>query len=446
MTTRETATPYLLTSRQEAADRANARAQAICQKALAASGGRTTYSHETDNFRYVYEGDVVTERGTKYGRTTRAFLKEEGTWTPEAHDTTGVIPSDSGTGFINLSLEYLQGSTDPVVAAKRELVWLLLDPALDVVGNALALQKRWDLSTTSGHVRAHMTERLAEVLEQVVLANPSAGLDIEKVANGTPVVGWAVKAVAGSVFNTGRRVKHNEKPTTSWRVGDEGGASDLYMSADDLGSSAEVESSETESRRSADVLLDEYVSGSRVQRKSEAFQSALLRRQFDIPDIHVPDLPARKAVLAALESDGGDDLAIRSLEVYWALIEGHPSPSHTDVSNDMLEVWREFSSHDCEMLLGLVPRVRALPAVFVRGALGFMPAIRPSEVTKLRRALQEAGVKGALGPLIDAYSRARSTGVDADFVKLATRLVKNNTLFVDVADVERTLTMGLSVL
>lgn len=188
-------------------ERVNDVARAIAEQTLALTNGRSTYSWEGNGIRLTYTGDTVDDQGDfAYGPTVREYLVDG------VYKTTAPVPSQSGTGLLNLSLDHVRDCTDPVVEAKRQITWLLLDPSLDLVEYVIRTTTMWHgLLQTPHKLRTALAIRLAEVIEQKVLENPGGGLDLKDLLDGTNVVGYMVKTLDGSIFNLVKRIITNEQ-------------------------------------------------------------------------------------------------------------------------------------------------------------------------------------------------------------------------------------------
>lgn len=351
--------------RSVAADAANARIRDIAIAALAETGGRATYSWEGNGIRVSYLGDNA---DGSYGESTREYLRGE-RWAP-----TSPLPSSSGTGLLNLNLEHVRGCEDPIVKAKVAIIWELLDPALDMADYVITNHRSgWsNITAEPRQILDALAQRLNEVLEQKVLENPGAGLDLHLIAAGRPATGWVEKNLDAAVFNLMRRLTGTKVTTTSWAAADsdefEDGLHRVTEAAMPIASAEDtyIETSADAAALDAAVEFERASKGMRHAARTRLAALTILEK-FHLPFLHLPATPERKAMAAALDEDPG--IAVRSLEAYYCLITGAPIASHLLLGDDWLEIWREYDVDAAGQMLALHVRQQELVYTVVAGSL-----------------------------------------------------------------------------
>lgn len=322
----------------------------LAQKALTATGGRTTYEYIPSTGR---------EAGAMHGTGT-------------------------GPGSILVSLEIVRAqenvNTDPVFLAKEAIVWLLLDPTLDLAGE-VSRRNKAIAPAQQDVIRA----RLLEVLEQKILQNPrSGGLDLEMLVHPTPrfdkdgapvidkagqpvlrpianPVGWARQLLAGSVNVVTQRVLIADP-------------SDL----NDFGSHDNHEDKEIgiirrEIRLRLPSAEDSYLAGdtatdievlARWQERTQNKRGQDLTRvsaralldQYGVPALIAPESGAEILALAlALEESPA--LARVSLEVCDGLADLDAMTGSATLDDALLSLWDDYTAQDRASLLDAPAKV-----------------------------------------------------------------------------------------
>lgn len=427
-------------------ERVNEVARLIAEQALTLTGGRRTYSWEGNGIRLTYTGDTVDDQGdVVFGPTVREYLVDG------MYKTTAPTPSQSGTGLLNLALDHVKDCQDPIVDAKRQLVWLLLDPALDLVGYTMRTSTAWHGLMQSPHkLRTALAIRLAEVIEQKVLENPEGGLDLGDLLDGTNIVGYMVKTLDGAIFNLMKRIITNEaKHSTILDTPTEDG--DAYrrpvadLDTEQLPVSAETAALEGAADRRALAILEamlteeEAVSAAktankaalasgeckthniRVRRGQE--KAAIVARQFlaqtGLPTPLVPDTATRNQLVAELVED--DTLAYRAFMAWHNLLHGESGPRDGEVSDAWLSIWESYSPDDTDLMLTVIAGREERLSKVTAGVLTVPEPMSPTTKKRIRdtmkRAADHDGLNKLMAAAVDKYDQfiqgASPTGWEA---------------------------------
>lgn len=408
---------------QRVAGAINDEVRVIAERTLATTGGRCTYSWSSDSIRLEYQGDTTDSSGADaYGKTIRLYgVRERGgdtRWTK-----TSPLKSESGTGLINLGWQHFDGCTDPLVLAKVEIWHQLSAPELGLVD--FVVSNHSSSRTMPGNIRERLTLRLEEILEQLVLSNPAmqdtsdteraaGGLDLKEVAEGTNVVGWAVKALEASISNTLRRIGKNEPVLANWDDAPDSentsGLTQFALDESHLGASAEKQ---FEDDRLTEVS-DEYVEHAARKRGQERviYDANMLHRATELPFLKVPSVPTRKALLA--EMDENPSLPERSLKAYCDLVAGNPTPEQLNISDDWLNLWAKYDADGAFRLLGIATAHSKAPALIVQAAIGFLDPLTSTMQSQMVRALGKRNRTPRWRSLsrvaVTAFDRMRTSG------------------------------------
>ena len=428
-------------------ERVNEAARLIAEQALELSGGRTTYAWEGNGIRLTYTGDTVDDQGDfAYGPTIREYL------VGDQYKTTAPVPSQSGTGLLNLALDHVKDCKDPIVEAKRQITWLLLDPSLDLVEFTIRTSTAWlGLMQMPHKLRTALAIRLAEVVEQKVLENPGGGLDLRDLLEGTNVVGYMVKTLDGSIFNLMKRIITNESKhrNTLDTPAEEDDAfrrpsSDLdteqYPASAELdaleGAEAEramaiVEAMHREDEKVAEAKAENAAAEAAGEKKVHTIRSrraqekaAMVSRAFfaqtGLPTLVVPKFKTRMSLLwdlefedavysAAVEQakveaeaksaelgekvapaavDREKSIAFRSFVAWHNLLNGESDPRDGEVSDAWMSVWESFSPEDTQQMLGLVTGHEERVAKIVEGVLAVPEPMSSATKRRIRDTMK----------------------------------------------------------
>lgn len=441
-------------------DRTHERVNEVCRDiaiaTLAATDGRTTYSWEGNGIRLNYAGDTVDDQGDfAFGPTVRQYLVDG------VYKTTAPDPSQSGTGLLNLALDHVKDCTDPVVEAKRNIVWLLLDPSLDLVGYTMRVTSSWHgLMQEPNKIRTALAIRLAEVVEQKVLENPGAGLNLRDLANGTNVVGYMVNTLDGSIFNLMKRILQNE--SKSQTTLDTPATSDddsvrrphvRVLAKDVLPASAEEQAitATTDLRALAriEAMADEAeqvaaarAAGDKVRPRRAQERATLVARvyleQLGLPAPIVPELAVREQLLADLEAEDvayaaelaaaeaaaaeeaartGQAVAVitperdpgvayRSFDAWYNLVHGEFGEHDADIPERWFEIWEAYTVEDTVTLhadiAGRAQRLRTM----VAGVLAVPEKMNNVAKLRVNTAMKMFSVDDAFADLVAAATVA----------------------------------------
>lgn len=432
-------------------ERVNEVARQIAERALELSGGRSTYSWEGNGIRLAYAGDTVDDQGDfAYGPTTREYL------VGDVYKTTSPFLSQSGTGLLNLALDHVKNCTDPVVEAKRQIAWLLLDPSLDLVEYTIRTTTQWHAMAREPHkTRVALNLRLAEIIEQKVLENPDGGLDLRDLAEGVNVVGWMVKTLDGSIFNLMKRININEgkhRTTLDTPVEDD----DAYrrpiaeLATEQLPQSAELDAitgaDDARAISAMEAIHDEQAAVAKARSAKEAVRSrraqekaAIVARTFltqtGLPTPILPGLDVREAMLAELAAEdaahtaaveaaavaaaeeeaatGVDSvpvqtparelsIAYRSFTAWHNLVHGEFADGDDLVADEWLSIWESFSDDDTEtMLSNLAGHPERLTKI-VQGVLAVPEKMNAAAKLRVRNAFKRIADDEDLNTLVAA--------------------------------------------
>lgn len=463
-------------------ERVNEVARAIAEKALAQTGGRSTYSWEGNGIRLTYTGDTVDTQGDfAYGPTIREYL------VGDEYKTTSPTPSQSGTGLLNLALDHVRDSTDPIIEAKRHITWLLLDPALDLVEYTIRTSTAWHgLMQTPHKLRTALAIRLAEVVEQKVLENPGGGLDLKDLLDGTNVVGYMVKTLDGSIFNLMKRIITNEskhRTTLDTPVDDD----DAYrrpvaeLATEQLPSSAEADAIEGEATRRAMAIVEvmhaqeeavaqakienlaaeeagekkaHTVRARRAQEKSAMVAHAFLA-QTELPVPVIPNFKTRNALLwdLAFEDAQHDALvteakkqaelrdtkpeavlrdpgmAYYSFMAWHNLLHGESDARDAEVPDAWMTIWESYSPEDTQQMLAFITGHEDRVAKVIEGVLSVPEAMSPATKKRVRDVMKKLAdhdeLNDVMSDAVDAYDVYLQGGSFLDWKKSALKVLEN---------------------
>lgn len=442
-------------------ERVNETARRIAEQALAETGGRTTYSWEGNGIRLTYTGDTVDDQGDPdFGPTIREYLVDG------VYKTTAPVPSQSGTGLLNLALDHVKDCTDPVVEAKRQIAWLLLDPALDLVEYVIRTTTMWHgLMQTPHKLRTALAIRLAEVIEQKVLENPGGGLNLHDLVEDTNVVGYMVKTLDGSIFNLMKRIITNEskhRTVLDTPVDDD----DAYrrpvaeLATEQLPASAESAAIDGEADARAIAILEAMyaeedkvaeakaankaaeeagkkkvhnVRARRAQEKATIISRAFLS-QTGLPSPIVPDTTTRAALLADLVAEDEkfeqqvaaakaeadmhtaqegekiapapvvreESIAYRSFLTWHNILSGKDDPRDADVPDEWVSIWESYDLDMAEQMLTFVVGREERLTKVVEGVLAIPEPMSPATKRRIRDTMKRLVTNDEANMLISA--------------------------------------------
>ncbi|PPG15004.1 hypothetical protein [Rathayibacter rathayi] len=359
--------------------------------------------------------------------------------------------SQNGTGVILVSLDTIRDQgvlSDPIATAKAQILWLLLDPELGLVRQA---------AERNGRVAKYRQEmihnRLAEILEQKVLQNPSGfydassdnGLNLERLVRATPkftgggqpvlnadggqvmqgpseAIAWARQVLAGSLAPTTQRIFRNDQADLNsmdetvdilargeTRNGIFSHIVNLPDSAEDsyLGTLDEEFALvlEHERGRTTGEVIDEWEQHAMGRRGVERLHAdaKALHDIFVLPALCSPATGTETRALRA-QVDADDTLARRAAQAFHDLITGAPRWDQRDVDNDLLALWDDYDTDTLERLLAMDAHVVDL---LVRAALTLDKKPGRDRLRQPRLLIRAASGTPAWAPfatrLLDAY-------------------------------------------
>jgi hypothetical protein len=446
-------------------ERVNDVARTIAEKALSLTGGRATYSWEGNGIRLTYTGDTVDDQGDHaYGPTVREYL------VGDEYKTTSPTPSQSGTGLLNLSLDHVRDCTDPVVEAKRQITWLLLDPSLDLVEYTIRTSTAWHgLMQTPHKLRTALAIRLAEVIEQKVLENPGGGLDLKDLIDGTNVVGYMVKTLDGSIFNLMKRIITNEaKHTTTLDTPVED--DDAYrrpvaeLATEQLPQSAEAVAiggaDDLRALSQLEVMQEEQTSinaareaAKKVRPRRAQEKAYLVARTFlsqtGLPSPVIPDVATRELLVAEMAAEeAAFTAAVKAAEAkakeesertgtkvspepviresniaYESFLAWHnilhaieDDANAPEISDEWLSIWDSYAADDTELMLNYIVGKEERLAKVVEGIISVPETMSPATKLRVRNAMMrladEPDLNDKVSAAVDKYDFIRR-GQDA---------------------------------
>lgn len=424
-------------------ERINEVARAIAAQALAVTGGRATYSWTGNGIRLVYTGDTVDDQGDfAYGPTIREYL------VGDEYKTTSPIPSQSGTGLLNLSLDHVKDCSDPVVEAKRQIAWLLLDPSLDLVEYTIRTTTAWQgLLQTPHKIRTALAIRLAEVVEQKVLENPGGGLDLKDIVEGTNVVGYMVKTLDGSIFNLMKRIITNESKhrTTLDTPTDDDDAYrrpvaelateqlpqsaelDAITNGDDLRAIETMEAMQDEQTAIAAARANKTTVRSRRASEKSAIVARTFLSQTGLPSIELPSVEMRLQLLEELDKD--ETLAFGSFIAWHNLMYGESTEADYEVTDAWISLWKSYTADDTEAMIGLVGNHPDRVAKIVEGLLAVPDKMNAAAKLRIlntvRRLADDTELNNLVAAAADKYDAHRRGGNAADWQMAARAVIKH---------------------
>jgi len=422
-------------------ERVNAVARAIAEQTLEATGGRTTYSWEGNGIRLTYTGDTVDDHGEfAYGPTIREYLVDG------QYKTTAPVPSQSGTGLMNLALDHVRDCHDPVVEAKRQIAWLLLDPSLDVVEYVIRTTTQWNAMAREPHkTRVALNIRLHEIIEQKVLQNPGSGLDLHDLVRGVNVVGWMVKTLDGCVRPIMNRIRQTEEKlatTLDTPVGED----DAYrrpvadLAPEQLPRSAEQEAIEGDDDARAiaaleamyaeqDAVKDAREAQGKVRSRRAQEKAAIVARMFftqtGLPAPALPGVDVRQQLLAELTDD--ESLAYRSFIAWDNLMFGESTEEDETISDEWLSLWAPYTEDDTEAMIGIVGGHPGRLAKVLQGVLAVPEKMNAATKLRITKAFKRIADVEDLNELVAAavvkYDEFRRGGDSAAWEAAAATVI-----------------------
>lgn len=368
-------------------------------------------------------------------------------------------PSATGIGYLLVSAEILmeQGlAGDPVFETKKNVLWLLSHPGLDLVGRAARK------ANVSGPVQDKVAVRLMELLERKVFQNPNgetaaddevsgAGLDLVRVthptpklnaagqpvldADGTPLmnpvadaVGWARQFLASAVGPTVKRIlRYDPSLLTSFNEveSDASGSEapngvlrmivDLGPSAEDQHIDAADEQNHADRGETSLEALERWKLASDKKRGVARIRidADALRDGLALPELCTLSTGSELRALSALV-DSDPTLARRSLENCADGIYDEALVPDTNMNGALLGLWDNYTAADSARLLDTETRVIKL---LVRAALTMDEkpgAIICGAVRRLARtASSRPGWNALATRLVNAYVAEYFSGVNS---------------------------------
>lgn len=282
--------------------------------------------------------------------------------------------------------------SDPVAAAKRDILWTLLDPQLDIVEPIVATVTMRD--NLSGYMRDILRDRLREILEQKVMADPPQGLDLERVVHeGTSPVAWAKTVLEKSAH-----------PTTVNRLkyGAHKGAIPLTKETEPL-----LPPTYIPENMEFDVLVDDIAGEIKYQRSRTRIKVAAdtLRSAYQLPLLETPpSVAVRERIIAALQSD----MQMAHIALQYRIEIGDAIASGEAIDESLIQVpfetvfaWMWYSQLQAKRLFELDPLVAHI--IFL-DALSPDPRPGREHIRKVKGILRLASSKpGWLGTIFPAY-------------------------------------------
>ncbi len=282
--------------------------------------------------------------------------------------------------------------SDPVAAAKRDILWTLLGPELNIVEPVVASVARRD--NLSGFMKEVLHDRLREILEQKVMADPPQGLDLDRIVNGgASAVAWA-KAV----------VEKSAHPTTvnRLRYGAHKGAIPITKETEPLLPPTFIPES-----MEFDALVDDITGDVKYQRTRTRIKVAAdtLRSAYQLPILETsPSVAIRQRIIAALEAD----MQLAHIALQYRIEIGDAIADGDDVDRSLIQVpfeavfaWMWYSQLQAQRLFELDPLVAH---IVLLDALSPDPRPGREHIRKVKSILRLASSKpGWLSTIFPAY-------------------------------------------
>lgn len=281
--------------------------------------------------------------------------------------------------------------SDPVAAAKRDILWLLLDPELDILDPLVAAVTRRD--NLSGYMKDILRDRLVEILEQKVMADPPSGLDLALIEEGASPVAWAKTMLERSAH-----------PTTvnRLRYGAHRGAIPITKETEPLLPPTYLPES-----MEFDTLVDDITGDVKYQRERTRIKVAAdtLRSAYQLPVLETPpSAEARNRIIAALKNDMQlAHIALQyRIELGQSISEGGDLDSAlVQVPHEIVYAWMWYSQFQASRLFDLDPLVAH---IILTDALSPDPRPGRGHIRKVKGILRLASSKpGWLGAIYKAY-------------------------------------------
>lgn len=281
--------------------------------------------------------------------------------------------------------------SDPVAEAKRNILWLLLDPALDILDPLVAAVVRRD--NLSGVMRDILRDRLVEILEQKVMADPPSGLDLALIEEGASPVAWAKTMLERSAH-----------PTTVNRLkyGAHRGSIPITKETEPLLPPTHIPES-----MEFDALVDDITGDVKYQRTRTRVKVAAdtLREAYQLPVLETPPSPeTRNRIISALERD----MQLAHIALQYRIELGENIMDGADLDKTLIQVpheivyaWMWYSQLQAARLFDLDPLVAH---IVLMDALSPDPRPGREHVRKVKSVLRLASSKpGWLGAIYKAY-------------------------------------------
>lgn len=282
--------------------------------------------------------------------------------------------------------------SDPIAAAKRDILWSLLEPELNIVQPVVESVARRD--NLSGFMKEIVADRLREILEQKVMADPPQGLDLERIVNeGVSAVAWA-KAV----------VEKSAHPTTVNRLkyGAHKGAIPLTKETEPLLPPTFIPES-----MEFDSLVDDITGDVKYQRTRTRVKVAAdtLRSAYQLPVLETsPSVAVRERIIAALEGD----MQLAHIALQYRIEIGDSIVDGAAVDESLIQVpfeavfaWMWYSQLQAQRLFELDPLVAH---IVLLDALSPDPRPGREHIRKVKSILRLASSKpGWLAAIFPAY-------------------------------------------
>jgi hypothetical protein len=282
--------------------------------------------------------------------------------------------------------------SDPLAEAKRDILWVLLGPRLDIVEPVVATVARRD--NLSGYMQDILRDRLREILEQKVMADPPQGLDLDRVVNeGTSAVAWA-KAV----------LEKSAHPTTVNRLkyGAHKGAIPITKETEPL-----LPPTFIPENMEFDALVDDITGDVKYQRPRTRIKVAAdtLREAYQLPILETsPSIEIRERIISALEKD----MQLAHIALQYRIEIGDTIVDGADIDESLIQVpfeavfaWMWYSQFQAQRLFELDPLVAH---IVLLDALSPDPRPGREHIRKVKSILRLASSKpGWLGTIFPAY-------------------------------------------
>lgn len=310
-----------------------------------------------------YHASRAIERRIDQAITEHALTALYATGGRDHFEVAEVVKQQSGWGTGYVTELVPADPTDPAYVARKQIVFLLLDPELNLIGNSMLTPNL----VNSRSVVIDTESRLAEMLErQVMRPADDGGLNLRMAASeSVSVVGWARKLLVGR--NGAPKIAARVSAHASSRAAEMSDVRDMYAAGlgGQCGSAFDVEAVVDT------VGLRHEVAGI-VKARAKALAAAntdaewsrtaaaVVTESFDLPDASAAHLDADAARELLVTLEVAPELALASMNVH-AGANGHAPV-------ELVRMWAAYTRQHVH-LVRCAQHGQAWAALLARAAL-----------------------------------------------------------------------------